>query len=68
MSGGDGEGPGLKHISIARQEQDTDDCHHRSSATVHVNKSGQLEFLCSERKVLNVNHGTFNFKEGKPNL
>ncbi len=65
-SGLDEGEPRLKHISIARQSQDTGDCHHRSSATVRVNKSGQLEFLCSERKVTKVNHGTFNFKEGKP--
>ena len=65
-SGGEGGDLRLKHISIVRQSQDNADCHHRSSATVHVNKNGQLEFLCSERKVTKVNHGTFNFKEGKP--
>ncbi len=65
-SGGEGGDPRLKHISIVKQEQDLDDCHHRSSATVHVNKSGQLEFLCSERRVTLKKHGTFNFKEGKP--
>jgi hypothetical protein len=65
-TGAEGGNPRLKHIAIAKQSQDSGDCHHRSSATVHVNKSGQLEFLCSERKVTKVNPtGRFNFKEGK---
>jgi hypothetical protein len=60
------KGPRLQHISIEKQSQDTGDCHHRSSATVHVNKSGELEFLCTERSVLKTTPtGTFNFKEGK---
>jgi hypothetical protein len=61
----DEDGPRLKLVSIAKQSQDSGDCHHRSSATVHVNKSGELEFLCTERNVLKRNPtGTFNFKEG----
>ncbi len=60
------DGPRLKHISIKKQSQDSGDCHHRSSATMHVNKSGELEFLCSERSVLKTNPtGRFNFKVGK---
>lgn len=62
---GDPKNPHLQHIGMAKQSQDTGDCHHRSSATVHVNKSGDLEFLCTERTVLKRNPvGTFNFKEG----
>jgi hypothetical protein len=63
----DSEGrPWLRHIAIARQDQHQDDCHHRSSATVHVNAAGELEFLCTERSVAKMNPtGTFNFKEGK---
>jgi hypothetical protein len=58
--------PRLQHIGMAKQSQDTGDCHHRSSATVHVNKSGELEFLCTERSVLKRSPtGTFSFKEGK---
>ncbi len=58
--------PRLQHIGMAKQSQDSGDCHHRSSATVHVNKNGELEFLCSERTVLKRNPtGRFNFKEGK---
>lgn len=57
--------PRLRHISITKQSQDNGDCHHRSSATVHVNKSGELEFLCSERTVVDrQGTGRFNFKEG----
>jgi len=60
------DSPRLQHISIVKQAQRAADCHHRSSATVHVNAKGELEFLCSERKVTKVNpSGTFNFKEGK---
>ena len=60
------DGPRLKHISIMKQSQDNGDCHHRSSATAHVNKSGQLGFLCSERTVLKRNpNGRFNFKEAR---
>jgi hypothetical protein len=60
------EGPSLKHIGMARQDQRQDDCHHRSSATVHVNEKGELEFLCTERTVTKMNPtGTFNFLEGK---
>jgi hypothetical protein len=63
------DGPRLQHISIKKQSQDNSDCHHRSSATVHVNKSGELEFLCTERTVSDrTGTGRFNFKEGKPNL
>ena len=58
--------PRLQHIGMAKQSQDTGDCHHRSSATVHVNKNGELEFLCTERSVLKRSPtGTFSFKEGK---
>jgi hypothetical protein len=60
------DGPRLRHISIIRQAQENKDCHHRSSATVHVNKSGGLEFLCSERTVVDRKpSGRFNFKENK---
>ena len=61
------KGPRLTHISIARQDQHTEKCHHRSSATVHVNPQGKLEFLCSERAVIKWHPtGEFNFKEGRP--
>ena len=57
------EGPRLKHISMKKQSQDNGDCHHRSSATAHVNKNGQLEFLCTERSVAKRNPtGRFSFK------
>ena len=59
------DGPRLQHVAIASQPQRQDDCHHRSSATVHVNAKGELEFLCTERTVTKMNPGTFNFKEGK---
>ena len=61
----DADSPRLKHISIMKQSQDSADCHHRSSATVHVNKSGELEFLCSERRIRAVGYEVFNFKEGR---
>lgn len=60
----DGDGPRLRFLAMKRQAQDNKDCHHRSSATVHVNKNGNLEFLCSERTVLDRKPtGRFNFKE-----
>ena len=60
------DGPRLKHISIMKQSQDNGDCHHRSSATAHVDKNGQLGFLCTERSVTKRNPtGRFSFKEGK---
>jgi hypothetical protein len=58
------DGPRLRHLAIEKQAQRQDECHHRSSATVHVNRNGELEFLCSERSVVRMNPGTFNFKEG----
>jgi len=58
-------GPRLIHIAMAKQPQRQDDCHQRSSATVHVNQNGELEFLCTERTVTKMNPGTFNFKEGR---
>jgi hypothetical protein len=60
-------GPGglrLVHLGIARQSQEWEKCHHRSSATVHVDARGKLEFLCSERHVIKFNPGKFDFKEG----
>lgn len=60
------QGPHLVHVAIARQNQHNERCHHRSSATVHVNRDGQLEFLCTERAVVKWNPGTFNFELGKP--
>jgi hypothetical protein len=65
----DGEplNPRLVLIAIARQSQHNEECHLRSSATVHVNKDGKLEFLCSERAVIKWNPtGRFSFKEGIP--
>ncbi len=60
------EGPRLRHISMMRQSQDNKDCHHRSSATAHVDKKGDLGFLCTERTVLDrKGTGRFNFREGR---
>ena len=59
------DGPTLVHVALARQDQHNEKCHHRSSATVHVDAKGQLEFLCSERNVIDFNpSGKFGFKEG----
>ena len=50
---------------MARQDQNNAGCHHRSSATVHVDPNGNLELLCTERSVANMNpSGTLNFKLG----
>ena len=58
------EGPRLRHVAMIRQDQDNKDCHHRSSATVHVSKNGSLEFLCTERTVVDRKpSGRFNFRE-----
>ena len=57
--------PRLVHIQTARQSQNNESCHHRSSATVHVNQKGELEFLCSERAVIKWHPtGRFDFREG----
>ena len=59
------DGPTLTHVAMARQDQHNEKCHHRSSATVHVDPNGNLGFLCSERNVLKFNPtGKFGFKEG----
>ena len=59
------DGPTLVHVALARQDQHNEKCHHRSSATVHVDAKGQLEFLCSERNIIHFNpSGKFGFKEG----
>lgn len=58
--------PRLVHIQTARQSQNNESCHHRSSATVSVNQKGELEFLCSERAVIKWHPtGRFDFREGK---
>lgn len=55
--------PHLVHKSTKRKNQHHEYCHHRSSATVHVNKNGKLEFLCSERAVTKKQpSGRFNFR------
>jgi hypothetical protein len=57
--------PRLVHVATSRQSQNNESCHHRSSATVHVNKEGELEFLCSERAVIKWHPtGRFDFREG----
>ena len=57
--------PRLVHIQTARQSQDNESCHLRSSATVSVNQKKELEFLCSERAVIKWHPtGRFDFKEG----
>ena len=62
---GDPEKPRLVHVATARQKQDNEACHQRSSATVRVNSAGELEFLCSERAVIKWHPtGRFDFKEG----
>lgn len=62
---GDPKHPRLVQVATARQKQDNEACHQRSSATVHVNKAGELEFLCSERAVIKWHPtGRFDFKEG----
>jgi hypothetical protein len=58
--------PRFVHIQTARQAQNNESCHHRSSATVSVNQKGELEFLCSERAVIKWHPtGRFDFREGK---
>lgn len=60
------EGPKLTHLAIARQDQHTERCHHRSAATVHVDKEGQLEFICTERAVIQRSpKGEFTLTEGR---
>lgn len=62
---GDPDHPRLVHVETARQKQDNEACHQRSSATVRVNSAGELEFLCSERAVIKWHPtGRFAFKEG----
>lgn len=57
--------PRFTHIQTARQSQNNESCHHRSSATVSVNQKGELEFLCSERAVIKWHPtGRFDFREG----
>ena len=57
--------PRFVHIQTARQSQNNESCHHRSSATVSVNQKGELEFLCSERAVIKWHPtGRFDFREG----
>jgi hypothetical protein len=59
------EGPKLSHLAIARQDQHNERCHHRSSATVHVDADGMLEFICSERAAIKWHpKGTFGFTRG----
>lgn len=59
-------GPDLVHVAITRQAQHNEKCHHRSAATVHVDREGRLEFLCTERAVIKWHPtGEFNFREGK---
>ena len=60
------DGPRLHFVAMKKQSQSNSDCHHRSSATVHVNKSGELEFLCTERLFRKNRTGRFHFKEGRP--
>jgi hypothetical protein len=63
---GSPEEPRFVHIQTARQSQNNESCHHRSSATVSVNQKGELEFLCSERAVIKWHPtGRFDFREGK---
>jgi Bacterial tandem repeat domain 1 len=60
------DGPLVTHVAIARQDQNTEKCHHRSAATVHVDRNGQLEFICTERAVIKWNpEGEFTFTEGR---
>lgn len=55
--------PHLVFKSMKEKNQHAEYCHHRSSATVHVNKHGKLEFLCSERAVtIKRKSGRFNFR------
>ena len=55
----------LVHLQTARQDQHNEKCHHRSAATVHVNRNGELEFLCTERAVIKWHPtGEFDFREG----
>lgn len=63
--GGSPADPELVHVATARQSQENEACHIRSSATVHVNKQGELEFLCSERAVIKWHPtGKFDFRQG----
>jgi hypothetical protein len=63
---GTADKPRFVHIQTARQSQNNESCHHRSSATVSVNQKGELEFLCSERAVIKWHPtGRFDFREGK---
>lgn len=55
--------PHLVFISMKEKNQHAEYCHHRSAATVHVNKHGKLEFLCSERAVIKKRRsGRFDFR------
>jgi hypothetical protein len=57
--------PRFVHMQTARQSQNNESCHHRSSATVSVNEKKELEFLCSERAVIKWHPtGRFDFREG----
>lgn len=61
--------PVLTTLAGRTQDSDYSDCHHRSSATVHVSKDNQLDFFCHERSVSKTfweDEEYYGFRYGQP--